>query len=392
LEKGGNVGPAIPSELSLHCIELASSSYVQRTVMNENNRITDPPSTSPSPIKPIEWSQGFIKLLDQIRLPWEEIFLEIKTPKEAALAIREMRVRGAPAIGVTAAYGMVLAAAAMRGRDRGSTLDGLREALQELAASRPTAVNLRWALDRMMDAAEKIAQNDDMKTSLLNEAQKIHREILESDLKIAELGASLIRPGSSVLTHCNTGALATGGYGTALGVIRRAWEEGRVKDVLATETRPWLQGARLTTWELAHLGIPTTLIVDSAAGYLMSRGNIQYAMVGADRIAANGDVANKIGTCTLAILAHEHGIPFYVAAPFSTVDMSIASGEDIPIEERPAEEVTRIRGVQTAMEGIPVLNLAFDVTPSKYITAIITDRAIAEAPYEETLRKLANNA
>ena len=242
-----------------------------------------------------------------------------------------------------------------------------------------------------MNAAEMVGTNDDMEASLLVEAQKVHRETQESDLRMAELGASLIRPGSSVLTHCNTGALATGGYGTALGVIRRAWEEGRIKSVLATETRPWLQGARLTTWELDQLGIPTTLIVDSAAGYLMSRGKVQDAIVGADRITANGDVANKIGTCSLAILAHEHGIPFYVVAPFSTVDMSTASGENIPIEERPAEEVTRIRGVQTALKDTTVLNLAFDVTPSKYIKAIITDRGIAEAPYGETLRKLASS-
>jgi methylthioribose-1-phosphate isomerase len=347
-----------------------------------------PPSNPP---KPIEWADGCLRLLDQTRLPWEEVFLEIKTYQDVALAIREMRVRGAPAIGVTAAYGMALAAAAMRGRDRESTLASLRTASRELGASRPTAVNLRWALNRMLDAAETVETNDDMETSLLAEAQRVHSETLESDLRMAGLGASLIKPGSSVLTHCNTGALATGGYGTALGVIRRGWEEGRVKDVIATETRPWLQGARLTTWELAHLGIPTTLIVDSAAGYLMSRGDIQCAIVGADRIAANGDVANKIGTCSLAILAHAHGIPFYVAAPFSTVDMTIDSGEDIPIEERPAEEVTRIRGTQTALEDTPVLNLAFDVTPSKYVTAIITDRGIAEAPYEATLRKLAKD-
>ena len=339
-------------------------------------------------VNPIEWGQGFVRLLDQTRLPWEEIFLEIKTPQEAALAIREMRVRGAPAIGVTAAYGMVLAAASLKQMDRMSTLDGLRAASQELGAARPTAVNLRWALERMMDAAERVSPSDDMESSLLTEALLIHRETQESDLRMGEFGASLIPPGSSVLTHCNTGALATGGYGTALGVIHRAWDEGRVKDVLATETRPWLQGARLTTWELAHLGIPVTLIVDSAAGYLMSRGNVQCVIVGADRIAANGDVANKIGTCSLAILANENGIPFYVAAPFSTVDMSIASGEEIPIEGRPAEEVTRIRGTRIAMDGVQVLNLAFDVTPSRYVEAIITDRGIAQAPYEESLRRL----
>jgi methylthioribose-1-phosphate isomerase len=343
-----------------------------------------------NPPKPIEWVQGCLTLLDQTKLPWEEVFLDIKTTKDTALAIREMRVRGAPAIGVTAAYGMVFAAIAMRGTDRKSTLDGLRTAFQELAESRPTAVNLRWALDRMMGFAERVPQNDDMETSLLAEAQQVHLETQESDLSMATFGASLIPLGSTVLTHCNTGALATGGYGTALGVIHRAWQEGRVKDVLATETRPWLQGARLTTWELAHMGIPATLIVDSAAGYLMSQGKIHCAMVGADRIAANGDVANKIGTCSLAILAHAHGIPFYVVAPFSTVDMSIASGDEIPIEERPAEEITRIRGSQTALENTPVLNLAFDVTTSKYIKAIITDRGVAEASYGEALRKLAN--
>ncbi|MFH1560559.1 MAG: S-methyl-5-thioribose-1-phosphate isomerase [Chloroflexota bacterium] len=345
-----------------------------------------------APISPkaIEWNQGCLRLLDQSRLPWEEIFLEIKTPQEVARAIREMRVRGAPAIGVTAAYGMVLAAATLKGADRESTMDGLRVASLELGEARPTAVNLRWALERMIGIAERVAPSDDLEAALLTEAQRIHQEAEESDLRISELGASLIRPNSSVLTHCNTGALATGGYGTALGVIRRAWEEGRLKDVLATETRPWLQGALLTTWELTQLGIPVTLIVDSAAGYLMSRGNVQCVIVGADRIAANGDVANKIGTCSLAILAHENGIPFYVAAPFSTVDMSTASGEDIPIEERPAEEVTRIGGAQIALEGTHVLNLAFDVTPNRYIEAIITDRGIAQAPYEKALKELLN--
>jgi methylthioribose-1-phosphate isomerase len=342
-------------------------------------------------VKPIEWGQGFVRLLDQTRLPWEEIFLEIKTHQEVAVAIREMRVRGAPAIGVTAAYGMVLAAASLKGVDRKATLDGMRAASRELAASRPTAVNLRWALERMMDAAERVAPKDDMETSLLTEALIIHRETQKSDLRMGEFGAPLIQRGSTVLTHCNTGALATGGYGTALGVIWRAWEDGRVKDVVATETRPWLQGARLTTWELTRLDIPTTLIVDSAAGYLMSRGRIHCVIVGADRIASNGDVANKIGTCSLAILAHENGIPFYVAAPFSTVDMSISSGDDIPIEERPGEEVTWIRETQIALEGVPVLNLAFDVTPSRYVTAIITDRGVAEAPYQETLRRLMND-
>ena len=339
-------------------------------------------------IKPIEWANGAVRLLDQSRLPWAEVFLELKTSQEVGLAIREMRVRGAPAIGVAAAYGMALAASSVKGLDREHTLDGLLAASRGLAEARPTAVNLQWALDTMMRAAENVSPDADMETSLLAEALRIHQEAQESDLRIGELGASLIQPNSTVLTHCNTGALATGGYGTALGVIRRAWEKGRVKQVLATETRPWLQGARLTTWELAQLGIPHTLIVDSAAGYLMSSGDVQCVIVGADRIAANGDVANKIGTYSLAILAHESGIRFYVAAPVSTVDVGIASGQDIPIEERSAEEVTRIREAQIAMEGVQVRNLAFDVTPSRYVSAIITDRGIAHAPYEGAIRKL----
>ena len=343
-------------------------------------------------INPVEWTQGVVRLLDQSRLPWEEVFLELRTPGEVAHAIKEMRVRGAPAIGVAAAYGMALAARDRAGGDRTFTLADLRKAGEELAAARPTAVNLRWAIERMMRAADTVASDSDLGTSLLAEAERIHQETLEADLALSEFGAPLIQPDSTVLTHCNTGPLATGGYGTALGVIRRVWEEGRVKDVLATETRPWLQGARLTTWELTKLGIPFTLVVDSAAGYLMSRGRVQCAIVGADRIAANGDVANKIGTCSLAMLAHENGIPFYVAAPISTIDMDTRSGEDIPIEERPAEDVTRIRGISTALEGVPVWNPAFDVTPSRYIGAIITERGIAWPPdYEQEIKRLVGN-
>ena len=238
----------------------------------------------------------------------------------------------------------------------------------------------------MMRAAEDTEHGVDLAASLLAEAQKLHRETLESDLRLSEYGASLIPPGSSVLTHCNTGALATGGYGTALGVIRRAWEESRVNQVMATETRPWLQGARLTTWELTRLGIPVTLVVDSAAGYLMDRGRVQCVITGADRIAANGDTANKIGTLSLAVLAHQYGIPFYVAAPVSTIDLSIASGDDIPIEERAASEVTGYGATPTAPEGTPAWNPAFDVTHHRFIDAIITDGGIARPPYEQTLR------
>ena len=290
----------------------------------------DRASTTPVPdaLAPIEWRDGCIRLLDQSRLPQEETYLDLSDTEDVVRAIREMRVRGAPAIGVTAAYGMALAAS------RDAALDGLRNAARDLAASRPTAVNLKWAVDRMMRAAEDAGPDADLAASLLEEALKIHRETLDSDLRLSEYGAALIAPGSSVLTHCNTGALATGGYGTALGVIRRGWEESRISRVLATETRPWLQGARLTTWELTRLGIPVTLVVDSAAGYLMDRGQVQCVITGADRIAANGDTANKIGTLSLAVLARQFGIPFYVAAPASTIDLSIASGDEIPIEER----------------------------------------------------------
>ena len=294
-------------------------------------------------LTPVEWDRESVRLLDQSRLPWEEAFLELRTVEEVGRAIREMRVRGAPAIGVTAAYGMALAAAGLEAADRESDLDVLREAARELAAARPTAVNLQWAVDRMMRAAEQSALDADLRAVLLAEARRIHHETRESDLRLSEFGASLIPPDSSVLTHCNTGALATGGYGTALGVIRRGWEEGRIKQALATETRPWLQGARLTTWELTRLGIPVTLVVDSAAGYLMDRGMVQCVITGADRVAANGDTANKIGTLSLAILAHQYGIPFYVAAPVSTIDLSIASGDEIPIEERPACGGDRLR-------------------------------------------------
>ena len=347
--------------------------------------------TTVDTVKPVEWTGTSIQLLDQSKLPWEEVYLGLRMPEEVARAIRDMRVRGAPAIGVTAAYGLALAAVSGPELDRESAIASIRTAAQMLGEARPTAVNLRWALERMLKVSDTATSQEDLGTLLVEEAQQIHRETLESDLKIAELGATLVPMGAIVLTHCNTGALATAGYGTALGVIRRAWEEGRVKDVLATETRPWLQGARLTTWELTRMGIPYTLIVDSAAGYLMTRGQVQCVIVGADRIAANGDVANKIGTCSLAILAHEQGIPFYVAAPTSTVDMDTPSGDDIPIEERPPEEVTQIRGTQTALEGTPVLNLAFDVTPSRYVDAIITEQGVARAPYTEALRGLVGN-
>jgi methylthioribose-1-phosphate isomerase len=327
-------------------------------------------------LKPIEWCGGRLRLLDQTRLPAEEVWLALDSPAQVAEAIGSLRVRGAPAIGVAAAYGLALAARA--GLD-------LRQAAAELAATRQTAVNLSWALQRCLSAAEAAPGAEGAREVVLAEAQRIQREGLEAELRLSGLGAELLADGATVLTHCNTGALATGGHGTALGVVRAAVEAGRRVRVVATETRPLLQGARLTAWELARAGIECTLIVDAAAGALLRRGGIDAVMVGADRIAANGDTANKIGTYTLAVLAKAHGVPFYVAAPSSTIDAALPGGEDIPIEERAAEEVTTVGGARVAAEGVAVANPAFDVTPAELITAIITERGVARPPCAEPL-------
>jgi methylthioribose-1-phosphate isomerase len=336
----------------------------------------------------IAWNDGKVRLLDQTRLPEEEVYLEIADITELAAAIRDLRVRGAPALGVAAAYGLALAAAISPATSLDGLLEDLRRAAGTLAATRPTAVNLNWALRRVLATAEAAPDVDAAQRTVLTEARRIHQEGLEADRRLSELGADLIPDGAAVLTHCNTGALATAGYGTALGVMRAAHEQGKRIHVYATETRPLLQGARLTTWELRRAGIPATLIVDSAAGGLMRRGLVACVIVGADRIAASGDVANKVGTYGLAVLAHENGLPFYVAAPFSTVDLSLADGNDIPIEERAPEEVTILAGRRVAAEGIEVANPAFDVTPHRYVTAIITERGIAREPYREALERL----
>ncbi|MGQ9572634.1 MAG: S-methyl-5-thioribose-1-phosphate isomerase [Dehalococcoidia bacterium] len=340
-------------------------------------------------VKAVEWVDGKVRILDQTRLPQEEFYLEIGSYEEVAAAIREMRVRGAPLIGITAAYGMALAGQGVEAVNMSDFLVRLRAVAEALAATRPTAVNLPWALKRMTLAAEAAADAPAARAALVAEALRIHEESTEADRRMGEHGAELIPVGSAVLTHCNTGFLATGGYGTALGVIRTAWERGKLSRVYATETRPLLQGARLTAWELARDGIPATLIADGAAGFLMSRRDaIACVIVGADRIAANGDVANKIGTYTLAVLAKEHAIPFYVAAPTTTIDLATVSGEQIPIEERPAEEVLAFAGAAVAPAGIEVLNPAFDVTPHRYVSAIITERGIAREPYVESLPQL----
>ena len=342
---------------------------------------------SPEP-NVVSWNAGRIRLLDQSRLPAEEAYLEIDDCRVLAKAIREMRIRGAPALGVAAAYGLALAASRSSAVDPAGLLAQMEEAAEMLRSTRPTAVNLAWALERVLGAARESAGATAMAEVALSEAGRIHREEIGAGRAIGRLGAKLVAAGATVLTHCNTGALATAGYGTALGVIRTAHEQGKRIRVLVDETRPLLQGARLTAWELQRLGIPFTVIVDGAAGEMMRRGRVDCVVVGADRIAANGDVANKVGTYSLAVLAKENEVPFYVAAPTSTIDLSIATGDDIPIEERPPEEVTTFAGTRTTPDGAAAANLAFDVTPARYVGAVITERGIARPPYDESLARL----
>ncbi|MBI4296911.1 MAG: S-methyl-5-thioribose-1-phosphate isomerase [Chloroflexi bacterium] len=339
-------------------------------------------------MKTLEWKDNRLRLLDQTQLPHEEVYLELGSYQEVASAIREMRVRGAPALGVAAAYGLALGARSIKAASKEDFLDQLARVADELAATRPTAVNLSWALTRMKRIAAVASNIPSIKAVLLKEAQLIEAEDVEANRRLGRLGSDLVEDGATILTHCNAGSLATAGYGTALGVIRAAWEQGKRVHVFVPETRPLLQGARLTAWELSQEGIPVTLITDSMAGHFLSRGAIDCVIVGADRIARNGDVANKIGTYTQAVLAAESGVPFYVAAPTSTVDLALASGEEIPIEERRPEEVTHFAGRAIAPNGIKAANPAFDVTPHQYITAIITEKGVVREPYAERLPKL----
>ncbi len=333
--------------------------------------------------RPIAWQgDGKVRLIDQTRLPLEEVWLEFEDYNGIIGAIKEMRIRGAPAIGVAGAYAVALAALEIERDSVGGLMPRLEEPARAIKDARPTAVNLGWAVGRMLDTARKANST----AELVAEARRIQDEDEEANHRIGRHGADLIPHDSVVLTHCNAGALATGGFGTALGVIHTAWADGRLRSVFATETRPFLQGARLTAWELKQANIQSTLIPDSAAGQLMRRGKAQAVIVGADRIAANGDVANKIGTYSLAVLARENGLPFYVAAPVSTIDLSLDSGDSIPIEERPPEEVTHIAGVRIVPEGVEALNTAFDVTPHGYVTAIITERGVVREPYSEGLK------
>jgi methylthioribose-1-phosphate isomerase len=343
-------------------------------------------------VKTIEWTKDGVSLIDQRLLPLREEYRLCRNYEEVADAIRTMVVRGAPAIGVTAAMGVALGAQ----QSRAATAEQLRSEVSHiceiLAKTRPTAVNLFWALDRMKRRLEQLlAAGTDLttvRTQLCQEAQAILEEDIAANRAMGDYGADLLPPGKTVMTVCNAGALATAGYGTALGVVRSAIRAGKSLDVLALETRPFLQGARLTTWELQKDGIPTTLVTDNMSGYFLRSGRVGSVLVGADRIAANGDVANKIGTYTVAVLAKENGVPFYVAAPLSTVDLAIPTGDAIPIENRAESEVTHIQGVPIAPAGIGVLNPAFDITPSRYITAIITERGIARPPFDHSLRKL----
>jgi methylthioribose-1-phosphate isomerase len=333
-------------------------------------------------VETIQWSDEGVVMIDQTRLPREEVYVTCRTYGEVADAIRSMVIRGAPAIGVAAAMGVALGVL--------RSGDSLEDICDTLARTRPTAVNLFWAIDRMKKLYESMRGRpiDEIRARLVSEAQQIRLEDIAINQAIGHNGAPLVPDGKTILTHCNAGALATAGYGTALGVVRAAVASGKKVDVFADETRPFLQGARLTVWELQQDGIAATLITDNMAGHFLKSGRIGCVVVGADRIAANGDVANKVGTYSVAVLAKENGVPFFVAAPISTLDLSLATGDEIPIEQRAASEVTHVFGVQVAPDDTRVENPAFDVTPNRYVTAIITERGVARAPYTESLRAL----
>jgi methylthioribose-1-phosphate isomerase len=343
-------------------------------------------------IKTLEWTDEGVRFIDQTKLPLEETYVTSRNYQEVAVAIRDMIVRGAPAIGVAAAMGIALGVKQSQAKDVQTLRPEFDQICATMSKTRPTAVNLFWAIRRMSEKFDSVAGRpiQQIKAELVQEAQQMYVEDIAANQAMGRHGATLMPSSGGVLTHCNAGALATCGYGTALGVIRAAIASGKKLHVFADETRPFLQGSRLTAWELTKDGIQTTLIADNMAGAVMKQGKIKAVVVGADRIAANGDVANKIGTYTVAVLAKEHGIPFYVAAPWSTVDMSTPTGEQIPIEQRSPKEVTHHAGKQVAPDGVLVENPAFDVTPNQYVTAIITERGLARSPYAESLKDLAS--
>jgi methylthioribose-1-phosphate isomerase len=338
----------------------------------------------------VAWEDGAVVMIDQRRLPHEQVFVRCRDHREVAKAVQDMVVRGAPAIGVTAALGLALGVR-VSASEGGALRTEWDDMCAVMAASRPTAVNLFWAIERMRLRFDSLAGagGEPLRTALLDEALSIQAEDVDACQRMGDLGAELLPQKARVLTHCNAGALATAGYGTALGVVRSAARMGRLAHVFADETRPYLQGARLTAWELQQDGIPVTVITDSMAGHLMARGEVDVIVVGSDRIAANGDVANKIGTYSVAVLAREHDLPFYVAAPVSTFDLATETGAEIPIEERPASEVTHLAGRPITPMGVPVRHPAFDVTPHRFVTAIVCERGVARAPYTKSLRALA---
>jgi methylthioribose-1-phosphate isomerase len=343
-------------------------------------------------IQTLEWTDKGVRFIDQTKLPTEEVYVVCKTHELVADAIRTMIVRGAPAIGVAAAMGIALGIKESKAETVGDLKRDLDQICENMGKTRPTAVNLFWAIHRMQEKFERLRIRPvaQIKQELVEEAKRMHAEDIAANQAMGRHGATLMPAQGGVLTHCNAGALATAGYGTALGVIRAAVEQGKKIHVYADETRPFLQGSRLTAWELMKDGIPTTVISDNMAGAIMRQGKVAAIVVGADRIAANGDVANKIGTYGVAVLAKENEIPFYVAAPISTVDLACANGEMIPIEQRNAKEVSHIAGKQMTPDGVSIENPAFDVTPAKYISAIVTERGIAREPYADSLRKLAD--
>jgi methylthioribose-1-phosphate isomerase len=343
-------------------------------------------------IETLEWTDQGVRFIDQTKLPMEETYVNCTTYEQVADVIRDMVVRGAPAIGVAAAMGIALGVQNSKAENGGDLKRDFDQVCEVIGKTRPTAVNLFWAIRRMQEKFEtlRVRPIPQIKQSLIEEAKRMHAEDIAANRAMGLHGATLMPATGGVLTHCNAGALATCGYGTALGVIRAAFEQGKKIHVYADETRPFLQGSRLTAWELMKDGIPTTVISDNMSGAMMRQGKIQAIVVGADRIAANGDVANKIGTYTVAVLAKEHNIPFYVAAPSSTVDLETPDGSKIPIEQRSPREVTHIAGKQMVPDGVSIENPAFDVTPAKYVTAIVTERGIARAPYQESLKKLSS--
>ncbi len=344
-------------------------------------------------LKTIEWRENQVVMIDQRKLPMQERYVVCKDYRSVVRAIQDLVIRGAPAIGVAAAMGVALGALKIRA----SRIDRFRTSFdaicREMVAARPTAANLAWAVERMKQVADQTSQRgpEEVKLRLVEEAQKILEEDIAINRAMGRHGQRLLKDGNRVLTHCNAGALATGGYGTALGVVRAAVEAGKYIEVYSDETRPFLQGARLTAWELKASGIPVTVITDNSAGYFMQNGKVDAVIVGADRIAANGDVANKIGTYMVAVLAKAHKIPFYVAAPMSTIDASIKTGREIPIEQRDEKEVTHLRGGRTVPDGVGAENPAFDITPHRYVSAIITEKGVLTPPFKPKIRRLSSS-